>query len=106
MRLATDDQLALVGLASRPAREASRDDFLGERIKLGPALFELGFDLDLEFVERAAADARIDVIAGLDQRRYRQSGWKIEDPVFDLPVFADQDDQRAARFELYEFDVL
>src|SRR5439155_1189169 len=34
MRGAAHDQLALIALAARPAREAGRDDLLGERVEL------------------------------------------------------------------------
>ena len=43
--LAAHDQLALVALAARPAREPGRDDALGQLIELGLAGFERAFEL-------------------------------------------------------------
>ncbi len=49
MRGAAHDQLALVALAARPAREPGRDDLLGERVELRLLRFERLLQLDLRF---------------------------------------------------------
>ena len=69
MRGAAHDQLALIALAARPAREAGRDDLLGERIELPLLRFERFLQLDLRFQEGAAAHMRVKEIRRLAQGR-------------------------------------
>ena len=104
MRLAAHDELAL--LAARPAREPVVDHLLRQLVELGlrrgPRLLQLGPRLG----QRLAADARVEEVSGLDQRRGRQADRQIDDAVLDLAVLADQHDQRPFRLQPHEFDVL
>ena len=106
MRLSAHDQLALVAAAARPAREARRHDLLGQLIELGAARFQRAFEFGARVEQRLAADARVEEVRGLGQRRARQSGGNRQDAVFHLPVFGDHHDQRALRLEPHEFDML
>src|SRR5215472_17698558 len=91
MRLTAHDQFALFLLAARPARQTLGHDLLGQLVELRLALLERAFDLRLDLIERMAADARIEKIAGLGQRRSRQADRNIDDAILDLAVLADQD---------------
>src|SRR5690348_1200515 len=64
MRLATHDQLALAAVAARPAGEAGGDDLLCQRVELGLTFLEPALDLGPYFGKGAAADPRVEEIAG------------------------------------------
>src|SRR5262249_60892109 len=70
--VAAHDQLAVGALAAGPAGEPGLDEAMGERVELGAARVQRLLDLDLGLAERAAADARIEEIRRLDERRDRQ----------------------------------
>ena len=53
-----------------------------------------------------AADAGVEVVAGLGQRRWGQARRQRDHAVLDVLVFADQHNERLARLELHELDVL
>ena len=104
MRLAAHDELAL--LAARPAREPVVDHLLRQLVELGLRRGPRLLQLDPRLGQRLAADARVEEVSGLDQRRGRQSDRQIDDAVLDLAVLADQHDQRPFGLEPHEFDVL
>src|SRR5208282_1609466 len=106
MRLAAHDQLALLAFAAGPAGETGGNDLLRELVEFGLALLQplLGFGPDLG--KGAAADARVEEIGGLDQRRGRQTDRNIEDAVFDLTVLGNEDHERTFGLEPDEFYVL
>src|SRR5262249_11259778 len=106
MRLSPHDQLALLVLASRPARQALGDNLLRELIELRLALLERALDLELDLRQGVTAHPSIDEIGGFRERRGGQADWNIENPVLDLPVLSDQNHHGALGLEPYEFDVL
>ena len=106
VRLAAHDQPALVALAARPARQPVVDDLLRQLVELGLRLLHAPLKLDLGFGQRLAADARVEKVGRLGQRRGRQADRQIDDAVLDLAVVADHHDQRALRLEPHELDVL
>ena len=57
-------------------------------------------------LERAAGEARIEIIGGLDERRRRHTDGRVDQPVFDLTRLVDRDNQRTARTEIDELDML
>src|SRR6476646_2792437 len=106
VRRAAHNQLALVALAARPARQAGGDDLLGELIDLRLAGCQRLLQLGLGLRQRAAAHMGVEEVRRLGEGRPRQSGRNADDPVLDLPVVRDQDDERTLGLEPYEFDVL
>ena len=93
-------------LAARPAGKAGGDDLLRQLVEFGLAFLEPLLDLGLDLGERAAADARVEEIGGLGQRRGRQADRDVEDAILDLAILGNQDHERALGFEPHEFDVL
>src|SRR3974377_2611996 len=106
MRLPPHDQLALLVLAARPARQTLGDNLLCKLIELRLALFQGALDLKLDLRQCLTAHPRVDEIGGLRKRRGRQADWNIENTVFDLSVLPDQDHHGALGLEPYKFDVL
>ena len=100
------DQLAVVVVATRPARQSGGDDLLRQLIEFGLALRQRGLDFGTQLGQRLAADAGVEEIGGFDQRRGRQPGRHIEHAVLDLTVFRDQYRQRAFGLQPHELDVL
>src|SRR5689334_7131439 len=80
MRLSPYDQLALLVLASRPARQTLGDNLLRELIELRFALLQRTLDLDLDLRQSVPSDPRVDEIRGFHERRGRQAGWNAENP--------------------------
>src|SRR5689334_24307685 len=105
MRLAPHDQLTLLVLPSRPARQTLGDDFLCELIELRFALLQRPLDLGFDLGKRVTADPRVDEISGLYERRGRQADWNVENPILHLSVLPDQNHHGALGLEPYEFDM-
>ena len=54
--VAADDELAILALAARPARDSGRDRLLRQLIELGPGLAQRGFELEPGLGQGAASD--------------------------------------------------
>ena len=108
MRGAAHDQDLLFAAAAGlgQGRQALGHDLGGQGIELGALAFQLGQDFGPCRVERAAAQPRIEIVRGFRQRRDRQAERRVDQAVLDLAVFADHDDQRLARRDADEFDML
>ena len=91
---------------SRRGGEAGFNEAGGERIELALHLGPARFDLPLDLGEGAAADASVEEVAGLDQRRRRQPGRQVEEAVLDRAVLRHQHHEGAGRIEAHELHVL
>ena len=65
-----------------------------------------GLDFRRHFGERAAANAGVEKVAGLDQRRSGHAGRRRDHPILDRAVLGDQDRQRPGGLQTNEFDML
>ena len=106
MAWAAHDELARLALQSRPACEPGVDEASGEEIEFALGGRPLALDLGARFGQSPAPDAGVEVIAGLDQRRSRQAGRRMDHPVLHRPVFPDQDRQGALGLQPQELDML
>ena len=63
-------------------------------------------DVGARLRDRGTADARVEIVGGLHQRRRRQPLRQRDDAVLDRLVLADQHDERLAGLQQDELDVL
>ena len=104
--LAAHDQALLAVERARPGGKAGLDHLLGQLVELGLGGGLLLLDPGPGLVEAEAADAGVEVVAGLDQARRGQARRQGDDPVLHVLVLADQHHQRLAGLQLHELDVL
>ena len=67
---------------------------------------QLLLDAGARLAHGEAAHVRVEIVRRLDERRRRQPLRQVDDAVLDGLVLADEDDQRLARLQLHELDVL
>src|ERR1043165_5088835 len=103
--LAAHDKRAL-GVAAGPARQPGRDHPRCQLAELRLMRADLILDVGPRLLDRAADEPGIEIVAGADQRSRGEAKRHLDDAVLDKSVFGDQDDQRAARSQMHELDVL
>ena len=89
----------------RPARQPGIDEAGGEFAEFGLDGAAGGFDFAAGLVDRVAADARVEIIARLDEGGGRQAARDLQDAVFDRTVLGDEHGKGAFGFETDEFDM-
>ena len=103
MRLPAHDELAP---RPAPARDARLDELRRQRVEFDLRGLLRRLDLAARLGERAPADARVEVIGRLDERRGRQVPWNRQHAVLDAAVLGDENGEHALSFEPHEVDLL
>src|SRR5262249_52491775 len=106
MRASADDEALALIAVSRPGGESFGDNARRERVELRASLFDLPLDAGARLGQCQPADARIEGIRGLPERRGGQPGGERDDAVLDVALLANKHGKRAALAETDELDLL